>query len=329
MRTIISRTAAVLMSLYAYHAAQAADTIVVQWNDVALQAIRDTRPGPPITARALAVIDTCMYDAWTAYDPRASSTRDAGIAKRPPQERSDPNETEAISFAAYRAIVDLFPAATADANALMTELGYDVSDSSVDVTQPIGIGNAACKTVLEYRHQDGSNQLGDLNGGAPYSDYTGYVPVNAPDMINDPNRWQPLRVPDGNGGFVVQTYVAPFWGLVKPFNPRAIGTEAQGPAVFPGTGYEAEVDRIIEYSADLTDTQKVIAEYWADSSGTEQPPGHWSLFAKFVSERDHHSVDQDVKMLFAQSNAIFDASIMCWGVKRQYDSVRPITAVHS
>jgi hypothetical protein len=30
--------------------------------------------------------------------------------------------------------------------------------------------------------------------GLPYSDYTGFVPVNSPDDIADPNRWQPLRI---------------------------------------------------------------------------------------------------------------------------------------
>ena len=52
------------------------------------------------------------------------------------------------------------------------------------------------------------------------------------------------------------------------------------------------------------------------------------MFAKFVSERDHHSIDQDVKLFFAQSNAILDASIVAWSLKRQYGSIRPVSAVH-
>ena len=50
------------------------DTTVVQWNNVALQAIRDTHPGPPMAARALAILHTCLYDAWVAYDPVAIGT---------------------------------------------------------------------------------------------------------------------------------------------------------------------------------------------------------------------------------------------------------------
>jgi len=35
-------------------------TIVVHWNSAELQAIRDTHLGPPMTARALAIVHTCI-----------------------------------------------------------------------------------------------------------------------------------------------------------------------------------------------------------------------------------------------------------------------------
>ena len=41
-----------------------ADTIVTDWDNVALQAIRDTHPGPPIVARMLAITHTAIFDAW-------------------------------------------------------------------------------------------------------------------------------------------------------------------------------------------------------------------------------------------------------------------------
>ena len=70
-----------LVNLLAAQVASAADTIVVQWNDQALQAIRDTHPGPPIVARMLAVTNTCMYDAWAAYDEHAVGTRFGGTLR--------------------------------------------------------------------------------------------------------------------------------------------------------------------------------------------------------------------------------------------------------
>lgn len=38
-------------------------------------------------------------------------------------------------------------------------------------------------------------------------------------------------------------------------------------------------------------------------------------------------MDDDVKLFFALTNAIFDAGIVAWDNKRAFDSVRPITAV--
>jgi len=186
------------------------DNVVLQWDNAALQAIRITKHGPPIGARALAIVHTAMYDAWAAYDETAVGTRLGGSLRRPTAERTLANKAEAVSFAAYRALVDLFPSQTSAFDALMTSLGYEPTDASIDTSTPAGIGHVAAGAVIAFRHHDGANQLGDLHPGA-YSDYTGYMPVNDPDHINDPNRWQPLRFSDGPGGFVTPGYIAPHW----------------------------------------------------------------------------------------------------------------------
>jgi hypothetical protein len=64
------------------------------------------------STRALAVAHTSMYDAWAAYDRVAVGTRLAGALREPPGKRTLRNKRAAISFAAYRAAADLFPAST-------------------------------------------------------------------------------------------------------------------------------------------------------------------------------------------------------------------------
>ncbi|MBK8814118.1 MAG: phosphoesterase [Methylococcaceae bacterium] len=305
----------------------AGNTVVTKWNDAALEAIRVTHPGPPIVARALAITHTCMYDAWAAYDARAKGTRFAGNLRRPIGERTDANKEKAISFAARRCLADLFPTEVVSFNALMTSFGYNPGNNSTDLTTAAGVGNVAAKAVIDFRHHDGSNQLGDLNPGA-YSDYTGYTPKNTPTTIVNPNRWQPLDV-NGN----VQKFIAPHWGNVIPY-AMARGNLYRATLPKPANyfteraRYELQAKQVLEYSSHLTDEKKVIAEYWADGPSSELPPGHWALFAEFVSERDHHTVDQDVKMFFAMTNAVLDASIASWDAKRAFDYVRPVTAIH-
>jgi hypothetical protein len=77
----------------------------------------------------------------------------------------------------------------------------------------------------------------------------------------------------------------------------------------------------------LTEYQKVVAEYWSDGAGTVTPAGHWMELTQQVSRRDHNSLDTDAKLFFAVANGQSDAAVACWYIKRYYDSVRPITAV--
>src|SRR5258706_11624298 len=86
----------------------APQTIVGAWNCAALDEVRASkslRNGPPMVARALAIVNTCMYDAWAAYDRDAVGTTDVhGTRRRPQSDRTDANKAKAISFAAYRCL---------------------------------------------------------------------------------------------------------------------------------------------------------------------------------------------------------------------------------
>ena len=312
--------------------------IALRWDSAALQGIRDAKLGAPVVARALAIVHTCMHDAWAAYDERAVGTQLNGVLRRPASERTLANKEQAISYAAYRALADVLPVDTNSVYIpLMKQLGYDPSDNSTDIETPTGIGNVACAAVLEYRHHDKSNQLGDLAQG-PYSDWTGYVSVNTPSPVpsrappTDPNHWQPLTYVNSTGDLMAQRFVGAHWCYVTPFALTSGDqyrwlTRPFGPATYGSKEYQQQAEELVAISAGLTDQQKMIAEYWSDGPRSEQPPGHWALFAQFVSQRDHHTLDDDVKMFFALSNAMFDAGIAAWDAKRAYDSVRPVTAI--
>ena len=307
---------------------QVHESAVAKWDQATLAAVRRTHLGPPMVARALAIVHTAMYDAWAAYDGRAVGTRLGGTLRRPASEHTDANKERAVSYAGYRTALDLFPSEGASLDSLMGQLGFDQLDVSTDRSTPTGIGNLAAAAVLNFRHHDGANQLGDLAPGN-YSDYTGYQPVNDPSTISDPNRWQPLLVTDAQGVTTGQRFVAPQWGLVTPFalTSGAQFRPASVPNLYPSAGYTDQAQELMGLSANLTDEQKSIVEYWADGPGTELPPGHWALFAQWVSHRDSNGIDDDAKMFFAVTNAMLDASIAVWDCKRAFDYVRPITAV--
>jgi hypothetical protein len=305
-------------------AATANANVVLSWNDAMLAAIPASRIPGPAPNRALAIVHTAIYDAWTPYTERALPTQ-SGPTRRPKSERTLDNKSEAISYAAYRTLLDLFPTQQASFDELMGILGYDPDNTSTGEPSPESpseIGNFAAQEVLEARRDDGSNQEGD----PPYADTTGYKPVNSPDELKDPNRWQPLRV-----GSNVQTFVTPHWGQVRPFGLSS-GSELRNEVAgmlkaYPDQHYVEQHSEVLKISAELDDRTKTIAEYWADGPGSVTPPGHWNLIAQYVSRRDSHDLDRDVKLYFALNNAMMDCSIAAWDVKRYYDSIRPISAI--
>jgi hypothetical protein len=302
------------------------DNVVLQWDEELLQAVRALPPGPTVTARAISVVHTVIFDAWAAYDAKARGTRLGASLRRPAAERTVANKNKAISFAAYKALVDLFPARKFDFDEQMAALFGP--DWAADTSTPVMTGTTAAQAVLDYRHADGANQL---NGYADTCRPACYQPVNTGDTVVDPWRWQPLRVPLGVGP--QQRATTPHWSKVKGFalsSPsqfQAPGPDRQGNAFDP-----RHVDNLLALTSGpngsgLTDQQKVTAEYWADGPRSEFPPGHWALIAQVLSRKRGHSLDYDARMFFALGNALMDASIAAWAAKFRWDFVRPITAI--
>ncbi|MDY7003809.1 MAG: calcium-binding protein [Cyanobacteriota bacterium] len=343
----------------------ATPSISVLWDRAVQQAVINTSPGPTIASRAYGILHTATYDAWSAYDPLATSTQLEDSLQRPQSENTDVNKTEAMSFSAYRVLSELFPSEVEIFNEVMAELGYDPNNTTTDTTTPAGIGNISAEALLTFRRNDGSNQLGnDPNGdGTPYSDISRYQSVNPTGNPIDIELWTPERVPiDALPGEEqrVQTFLTPQWGSVTPFSLTSL-EEIRPEAPEPFLLVDGEVDldartitladqsvvditpdivgtiinpefieqtqRVVDFSANLTDEQKLIAEFWEDADGTSFPPGTWMTFGQFVSARDNHTLDQDVKLFFNMGNAVFDAGIAAWESKTFYDYARPVRTV--
>lgn len=212
-----------------------AESIARQWNVENLAAIRIAFPDPPVHARNLFHVSAAMYDAWAAYDPTA-----VGYAHREPAAPPDgvPLEDarrEAISYAAYRVLVERYfthphpktPAANADTakasfDTFLASLGYSAEITTTTGDSPAAVGNRVAASVLAFAASDGSREQ------QGYNDPT-YSPVNSPLIfdnasiqMNDPNRWQPLAfdfrvTQNGIVAESVQTFVGPHWGSVRPF----------------------------------------------------------------------------------------------------------------
>ena len=325
-------------SIDTYGTPRLSDNVVLKWNEQLLNTIRRNpkTTGPTVAARAIGILNTAIYDAWAPYDQKAVGTRLLGAYRQLSAQDTDANKNEAMSYAAYRVLNDLFkdPTSVGAYNQQMSDMGYDPLDTSTDTTTPQGIGNVTAQAEINFRQTDGSNQLGG------YADTTAYQPVNSWQTVNDPWKWQPLCVPLVPYGTpctspsAVQKPYTPQWGSVIPFGldpsthmPYELPTMPGLRKNADGSYSTTDIDQALRDTSNLTDAQKVTAEYWADGPGTAFPPGHMVIFGEALSRMRSDTLDQDVKLFFALGNSVMDAGIAAWKQKYLYNTVRPITAI--
>lgn len=308
-----------------------------KWLDVVLEAsARDVeRIGarPTILSRQMQIPMNAMFDAWACYDDKAVGTLFGGALRQPAAQRTLANKQTAIAYAIYRTAVDVLPYQADYLTEQMKAAGYDPENTSKDRMTPSGLGNHIADEILRMRHADGANQLGDEIGGTmgeAYSDYTMYEPVNPPDRVYNPDRWQPLPFVQKDGTVTYPGFLTPHWYRVKPFALKSCDQFRPGPQPRVGSEQLAEeVAECIRVNANLTPAQKALVEFMRDGPRSTGQSGHWLRFAQDVSRRDKNDLDRDVKLFFSVANCAFDTFISCWDAKRYYDSSRPMTLVRS
>ena len=329
-------------------------TVASDWIGAATQGVRNQPQGPTVASRLYGILGTAMYDAWSAYEATPISTVLGDTLQRPTSENTQANKQEAISFAAYRVLTELLPTQTANLTARMNSLGYNPNNTSTDTTTAAGIGNTIAATLMNARRNDGSNQLNN------YVDTIGYSTPNTPTQVVNIELWTPESVPIDSGS-ALQRYLTPHWGTVQSFSltdnaqyrppeiirflldpnasadlqagtiTRADGTVVPISAALVGVdinpAFIQQAVDVVAFSANLTDEQKLIAEFWEDGPGTPFPPGTWMEFGQDISQRDNNTLDEDVQLFFALGNAVMDAGIATWEAKLSYNSARPVRVI--
>jgi hypothetical protein len=298
--------------------------------DITAAEVASNGARPTIISRTTYITMAAMYQAWAAYDAKAVGTEFGEAFRRPRAERTLENRRVAVSYAAYRAMLEYYPEEIDSLRAAMLMQGLDPDDASVDLSTPEGVGNVAARAVIDGRLADGSNQFGDepASNGEPYSDYTGYSPVNTVDTVVDPNRWQPITFTRSDETQITPDYLTPHWGLVEPFGLESGDQFRPPPPPLVGSAQLAsEVAEVVEENANLSLEEKAIVEFMRDGPQSTSQSGQWLVFGQEVSRRDCHDLNRDMKMFFALGAVGLDSFIASWEAKRFYDSSRPWTLV--
>jgi len=279
-------------SAQACQAPESEASVARQWNEAALDAVRRDLPNPTVHARNLFHLSVAMWDAWAAYDDRAT-----GYLLDESQTAADVEAArqEAISYAAYRVLEQRYLTAVGASDsipafdALMATSCYPVEVTTTQGDSPAALGNRVAAAVLEAAGQDGSLQADG------YVD-PDYVPANAPLVVDepgtvmvDPTRWQPLQIeqmvsqngiPVADG---VQEFISPHWGHVTGFalpdaGPDGLPMDPGPPPLLNdesgGEQFRRDAVEVIAYSALLDPDDGVMVDASPASLG-DNPLGSY------------------------------------------------------
>lgn len=183
------------------------------------------------------------------------------------------------------------------------------------------------------------------------ADYTGtQFKENINDVEQNGNwdKWQPLAIPTGA---VKGPNNLP---MIDPTNPLSykiqnfLGlkfNENNGFAVNPSEyiidldskvsktwdgGLKKEIDLLLDVYKNLTEEQKIIAEFFAGSSKNAlPPPGMLICIAMQLSQKYQQSLLNDLKMYFSLAAGLFDACTSAWYYKAMYQQARPVTLIRT
>ena len=151
-------------------------------------------------------------------------------------------------------------------------------------------------------------------------------------------RWQPTA-PDYLDG------TEPFWNMVKPFVLDSAGEcKTPTPPEFSrdttSIFFQNALD-VYRTGKNLTDSQKIIVQYWDDNPFVMEhkghlmfankkitPGGHWMGIAGIASKKVKASKVKTAYVYCLTAIALHDGFISCWDEKYKKDVVRPITVIH-
>lgn len=275
-------------------------TLSVLWDQAVQAAVIETKVGPTIASRAYAIVHTAIFEAWAAFDDTAVGTATGDLLQVGSAEMTFENKSTAMSYAAYTALVQLFPEQKDIADALMDALSLSTDITEI-ATDPHAVrGGIAGLAVLFDAADDGSFQA---NGYVdPNEDY---APVNtSPDDITDIAAWTPEHVPIDDPNGPLQQFLTPHWGGVEPF---ALGDEDPLSDNLPDdffNGVEAHIDAA---AGTLTITG-------LSDDATE---ADFKAIRKFLRKNDTGLSDEETGQMIRDLRAdLFDGDDVPWRIAR-------------
>jgi hypothetical protein len=277
-------------------AARAGDP-VMEWNNIARQAIVAPARSAVQQTRAMAIVHVAVHDAVSGITGKYARYHSAIV---PPAEAS---QEAAVVGAAYRALVGIVGESlllsTAYTNSLATH-GISPGDTS------LAYGHAVAEDILMLRQDDGAAQA-----AFPYM----------PEGAGMPGVWVPMS--DASAAQAL----LPGWGDVTPWVLKS-GSQFRPDAPPDRTSerYARDFNEVYRLGRSTNSTreewQTQIALFWRAS-----PTALWNPILRRAIESRALDTSATARIAALFYLAAADASVACWDAKYFYDFWRPEPAI--
>lgn len=284
--------------------AAASQNVVLEWNQILLEAVRLDASSPTVATRAMAMVQGAVFDALAAIEGTAGY-----FVKVTAPAGASPSPEAAVAAAAHRVLSYLYPFQQTQQMGFDARLAQTLAAIADGPGKDDGValGRTVADAVIELRKSDG------------WDTFIAYTPGSEP---GDWRETPPMYV----------VALTPQWANLRPF---AMTSPSQflpdGPPDLTSAEYAAAWDEVRRLgradSTERTVDQTRAARFWADGAGTYTPPGHWNQIAAQFARAQGNSLIDDAR-LFAQLNiTLADAAIVAWNAKFDYEFWRPVTAI--
>jgi len=293
-------TAAMIVGLWTMAGPAQADTVVLEWNQLALAASVTASQGPNPQTRTMAVVHVAIHDAINSITGEYETYLSLG---RSPVGASP--EAAAIA-AAHRALVTLFPSQAGGPTGLDTQFASSLAAHGLSTTDPgVAWGDAIGAAMVALRAADGAAQA--------------QFPYAAPGA-GDKGVWVAIGA---------AAPVLPGWGKVTTWVLRSASQfQPDEPPALDSRRYARDYNEVKDFGA-LNSTarssdQTEIARFWLAT-----PSAIWNTVARQVIDGRGLDLSSSARAFALMYLSAADAGIACWSAKFSYNFWRPFTAIRN
>lgn len=288
--------------------------VLDKWINIMLRTIRDKKLGPTYTGRLLYLVSTIIYYANLCFRPKLSKLTESELKVIDMKEL----RVSVFDFVICESMKYLYD----KLNYPKTELV--AQDPKVNSTYLINKVINSIKKFIDRRDQDGWR---DANIQPSYPNGSSFIDtMNVQDLsgtLVEKHKWTPLK---NKSAPSAQKYLTPGWGEVLPCENILTSKYVQiADENFLENEREREIEEVVKTYANLTDSQRMIAEYF--QGGQVTPPGIWNIYALYTIKSTNTDPNKATEFFYLLNKSLFMASIVAWNVKRKYMQARPIQEI--